>query len=91
MVDVCDQVQNLKTSEEWYRVDQSCDIFDPDGWRSLPDPHDYWYNEPITESEYIKRLRASSITKFMRHGHASPVTKSTILYSHPTKNNKDHV
>jgi len=49
------------TSNEWYMKYVNDEIIDPDGWRYLYDPKDYWYNKRISYDEFNLRLNQSSI------------------------------
>lgn len=50
----------LKTSAEWQTVHNKIVVLDPDGW----DRKDYdysWYQELISEQEYLKRVSLSTV------------------------------
>ena len=61
----------MKTSEEWYKTvylpnhNDMLSIWDPDGWRDLPNPNHYWHNVPILYSEFVKRADRCTIGKFL--------------------------
>lgn len=51
----------LKTSKEWQVLCKIL-IYDPDGWRNLPDLDiDRWNKEKITREEFEKRMCSSTI------------------------------
>lgn len=63
----------LKTSSEWYRLDTSVDIVDPDGWdRDSSNGVLYWFKVPITKAEYNRRTSRSTTKSFSKNGHAEP-------------------
>ncbi len=49
----------LHTSEYWYHHPQQGDfwseyeILDPDGWRHLADPRDYWYHQKMPRQQNL--------------------------------------
>ena len=59
----------LKTSHEWYEMDHSYDILDPDGWPRSHYGAEAWYFVPITQTEYSQRLNVSTCTSYMKNGH----------------------
>ncbi len=66
-------VTTLRTSEEWYKLDNAWDIADPDGWsRRNPAIVCFWFRIPIPHEDYLGRLTRSSIVTFDRYGHVSP-------------------
>lgn len=64
--------QELKTSDEWYKVDTSSDIVDPDGWDRSSKNHDDWFVEKISLKTYTERRDLSSTTKFGKYKHVCP-------------------
>lgn len=49
----------LKTSREWQQEHQEIIVYDPDGWDRLNFQHS-WFEELITEEEWIKRAMNST-------------------------------
>jgi hypothetical protein len=64
-----------KTSAEWYAIDTTCDIMDPDGWRRESKPNHFYYKIPITKKEYDDRMRRCSVCGFGKLEHRHPFTK----------------
>lgn len=65
-------------SAYWYELDQTCDITDPDGWRSLDgDQANYWFNTPITIQEYQQRRATSTVTEYGDNKHLHPYRLSS--------------
>ena len=49
----------LKTSDEWQKLNPNIVVYDPDGWDRKKFKFS-WYEELITKSEYDKRLSRST-------------------------------
>lgn len=63
---------DMKTSDEWYKLDKTRDIIDPDGWRKMPRPADYWNNVRIIKEEYEDRAYKCSVGPYNYRDHKSP-------------------
>ncbi len=48
-----------KTSEEWQKLKPSPYVYDPDGWDRKNFQYS-WYDELITEQEYVDRVMEST-------------------------------
>ena len=59
-----------KTAAEWYMLDTTRNVCDPDGWRRLGGWWEYW-NTPISELEYQGRVGRCTCVKYdaARHRH----------------------
>ena len=54
--------QSLRTSHEWYKLTHVLkNMCDPDGWRDEKDPGKFWHTEPISFSDYQRRVHMSSM------------------------------
>jgi len=63
---------SLLTSNQWYNLDNYCDIVDPDGWRKESVPNHYWYNVLITRKNYLNRRNKSTTREYMKLKHQAP-------------------
>ena len=74
-------VNQDRTSHEWYELDFSCDIIAPDGWNNLEKNNNIWFNwfsVKISKDDYIFRKNSSSISGYMSEtsNHCCPFEKS---------------
>ena len=60
-------MDNLKTSDEWQRLDMSVIVHDPDGWDKMRFQFS-WYEERITETEYLLRRNKSTCRYTKKRG-----------------------
>jgi len=67
----------LRTCSEWYQIDQTCDIVDPDGFhRSSKVASTFWFFVPVEKSYYESRKRRCTTMSFNKMGHLQPFMKS---------------
>ena len=52
-------MEELKTSEEWQKLNPDIKIYDPDGWDRTNFEYS-WFEEKITLEEYNKRMFSST-------------------------------
>ena len=65
-------MDELKTSDEWYKDDKTCDILDPDGWNRSKTNNIDWFQEKITLKQYKKRLNNCTISEYGYRNHECP-------------------
>lgn len=51
---------DLRTSEEWSQIHTDMIVYDPDGW-DRKNLQFSWYEERITEEEFLQRRMRSSL------------------------------
>lgn len=64
---------DVKTCSEWYELDTTKDIVDPDGFfRRSEVAAVFWYYVPVTKTFYQKKSARCSTTTYQRFGHRQP-------------------
>jgi hypothetical protein len=70
--------QDMKTCAQWYALDKSCDIRDPDGFnRKSTGSSAFWCFVPVGETYYSTRVSRCSTGSYMAYNHAQPFGCST--------------
>ncbi len=63
----------VKTCSEWYALDTTRDIIDPDGFfRSSKAAPLFWYYVPVTKDFYEKRCNRCSLMSYNAMSHRPP-------------------
>ncbi len=70
--------RDVKTCAQWYELDKSCDIRDPDGFnRKSTAAPTFWCLVPVGQTYYSSRVSRCSTGSYMAYNHAQPFACST--------------
>lgn len=57
-----EELNPIKTSQEWYNDDGKVIIKDADGWKDTDNPKQFWEKVPISKEDYLIRRNLSTIS-----------------------------